>query len=258
VSGGRRTAPPTPQGAHFLSRALAARLVAEADVDPDDLVFDLGAGHGVITAALAATGARTVAVERDPKLARSLERRFAGAARIRIVHGDVRTIPLPHKAFRVVANIPFGVTTELLGRLINGPLSAADIVVADGVSRGLTAARPGKQRILRWSVGYEFQRGRSLSARCFRPPPSVDAATLVIRRRSQPLLRNAAHRRAFEGLLTAAYKNADQPWEQGARGFLTHRQAVRLAAAQGIALGRPASWLSVHDWAALAEIAAAR
>lgn len=242
------------RGAHFLSRALAARLVAEADVDPDDLVFDLGAGHGAITEALAARGARTIAVERDPKLVRQLQRRFAGTARVRVVAGDLRTIPLPRKDFRVVANIPFGITTELLGRLLAAGLASGDIVVADGVARMLTAARPGRARVLRWSVDYEFGRGRSLPARCFRPAPSVDAATLLVRRRPRPLV-TGAKRRTFEHLLATAYRHADQPWERAVRPHITHRQAVRIAADRSLHLGRPATQLSVADWAAIARTA---
>jgi 23S rRNA (adenine-N6)-dimethyltransferase len=224
-------------------------LVAEADVDPDDLVFDLGAGHGAITEALAERGARTIAVERDPKLVRQLQRRFAAAPRVRVVQGDLRTIPLPRKAFRVVANIPFGITTELLGRLLNAGLESGDIVVADGLSRLLTAPRPGRARVLRWTVDYEFRRGRALPARCFRPAPSVDAATLLVRRRSRPLV-TGADRRVFEQLLQTM---GGQPWERAVKPYLTHRQAVRIAAERSLPLGRPATELSVHDWAAIAK-----
>lgn len=245
MSGGQSC---SPRGAHFLSRALAARLVAEADVDADDLVFDLGAGQGAITEPLAKSGARIIAVERDAKLVRQLQRRFAGAARVRIVHGDLRTIPLPRKDFRVVANIPFGITTELLSRILSAGLESGDIVVADGVARMLTATRPGRAHVLRWNIEYEFRRGRSLPARCFRPAPSVDAATLLIRRRPRPLI-VGSQRRIFEQLLTAA---ADQPWERAIRPYVTHRQAVRIAADRSLHFGRPASQLSVHDWVAIA------
>lgn len=266
MSGGQRAAPPrssvrcgaeparSVRGAHFLSRALAARLVAEADVDADDLVFDLGAGHGAITEALAERGARIIAVERDPKLVRQLQRRFAAAPQVRVVHGDLRTIPLPRKAFRVVANIPFGITTELLGRLLTAGMESGDIVVADGVTRMLTAPRPGRARVLRWGVEYEFRRGRPLPARSFRPPPSVDAATLLVRRRPRPLV-TGGDRRTFEQLLTAAYRSADAPWERTVKPYVTHRRAVRIAAERSLNLGRPASHLSVEDWAAIARAA---
>jgi 23S rRNA (adenine-N6)-dimethyltransferase len=259
VSAGRRlppavpARPSTPDGAHFLSRGPAARLVAEADIRAGELVFDLGAGSGVISAEIAAAGARVVAVERDPRLVRRLDRRFAGNSQVRVVHGDIRTIPLPRRPFRVVSNIPFGVTTELLRRLVGSSLRSADLVVADGVCTALSAARPGSARVLRWSVRYSFERGRRLPARCFHPPPSVDAATLVIRRRPQPLL-DPAEWRAFEALLDVGYRYADRPWERAVAELLTHRQAVRLAATRELALGVPVRRLSVQDWAAAARV----
>lgn len=255
MSAGRRRPPTvsTPDGAHFLSRGPAARLVAEADIRAGELVFDLGAGSGVISAEIASAGARVIAVERDPRLVRRLDRRFAGNSQVRVVHGDIRTIPLPRKPFRVVANIPFGVTTELLRRLVDSSVRSADLVVADGVCTALTAARPGSARVLRWSVRYSFDRGRRLPARCFHPPPSVDAVTLVIRRRPQPLL-GGADWRAFEALLDLGYRQADRPWERAVAGLLTHRQAVRLASIRDMALGMPVSRLSVQDWVAAAQV----
>jgi 23S rRNA (adenine-N6)-dimethyltransferase len=68
---------PNPAGAHFLrDRTLIARLARASGARTGGLVLDLGAGSGAITAGLAATGARVIAVERDPKLAARLRRRF--------------------------------------------------------------------------------------------------------------------------------------------------------------------------------------
>jgi 23S rRNA (adenine-N6)-dimethyltransferase len=149
----------------------------------------------------------------------------------------------------VVANIPFGITTELLVRLLKAGVESGDIVVADGVTRMLTATRPGRAHVLRWTVDYEFGRGRALPARSFRPAPSVDAATLLVRRRSRPLV-TGADRRAFEQLLQTM---GNRPWERAVRPYLTHRQAVRIAAERSLQLGRPATDLSVHDWVAIAK-----
>jgi SAM-dependent methyltransferase len=107
-------------GFHVLQDPAVVRaLVRSAGVGPDDLVLDLGAGPGALTLALARTGARVIAVERDPRLARRLERRTAGDAAVRVVEGDLRAVPLPHRPFRVVANIPFATGTDLLRRLLD-------------------------------------------------------------------------------------------------------------------------------------------
>jgi 16S rRNA A1518/A1519 N6-dimethyltransferase RsmA/KsgA/DIM1 with predicted DNA glycosylase/AP lyase activity len=78
----------TPQR-RFLPPRLAADLVRAAGVRPGDLVLDLGAGTGALTAPLAARGARVVAVERDPRLADRLAARFRNDERVTVVAADV-------------------------------------------------------------------------------------------------------------------------------------------------------------------------
>lgn len=130
---GRRWLAPNPAGAHFLrDRAITGELIRSSGIGPGDLVFDLGAGYGAITARLAATGARVIAVELDARLAGHLERRFSDDANVRVVHGDARRIPLPRRRFHVVANVPFAATTALLRRLLGDHairLAGADLII---------------------------------------------------------------------------------------------------------------------------------
>ncbi len=104
-------------GWHRLTPAWADRLVADAGVAPGDLVLDVGAGTGALTAPLVAAGARVIAVELHPGRAAALRRRFAGDDVV-VVHADAADLRLPRRPFRVVANPPFARTTAILGRLL--------------------------------------------------------------------------------------------------------------------------------------------
>jgi 23S rRNA (adenine-N6)-dimethyltransferase len=180
---GRRRPPANAPGAHFLPAWLAAEIVRGAQIRPDHLVFDLGAGLGALTAPLAASGARVVAVEINRGYAESLARRFASHPNVSVVTGDLRTVPLPGRDFRVVANLPFATTTDLLRRLLDAPaprLVRADLVVERGFA--LRAIRSVSRQRLRWNRCYEIRFVRSVPARYFHPPPAVDAALLVIER----------------------------------------------------------------------------
>jgi 23S rRNA (adenine-N6)-dimethyltransferase len=179
----RAAAAPNPPGAHALADTAARRLVRTAGITADDLVFDLGAGRGAVTLPLARTGARVIAVERDPRLAALLARRVASLPNVNVVAGDALTVPLPHRPYRVVANIPFGMGTALLRRLVASRLSAADLVVQLGFGRLLAAADPGRAELVRWRARFDIALGPVLRARCFRPPPAVDAVVLRLRRR---------------------------------------------------------------------------
>jgi hypothetical protein len=76
-----------PRQNFLRDRAQAARLVALAQLTPDDLAVDLGAGHGAIAAPLAAAAGRVLAVESHPARARVLGRRFADDERVHVVEG---------------------------------------------------------------------------------------------------------------------------------------------------------------------------
>lgn len=181
--GGRRR-PPNPAGFHVLRAAVAADLVRSSGVGRADLVLDLGAGTGALTAPLARTGARVLAVEREPRLVRALARRY-GDAGVRVVEGDIRAVPLPRRPYRVVANLPFGIAMTVLGRLLDDPrgrLRRADLVVPWHLAVRLTRAEQRQSRVRRWRRRYVLRIASRLEPHAFRPPPSVAAAVLVVER----------------------------------------------------------------------------
>jgi 23S rRNA (adenine-N6)-dimethyltransferase len=245
---GRRRSPANPSGIHFLSPGLAAELVRGAGVVPDDLVFDLGAGLGELTAPLAATGARVVAVERHPGYARSLARRFAAAGNVTIVEGDLLRVPLPRRDFRVVANIPFATTTTaLLRRLLDrsSRLVRADLVVQYDAARRL-AGPPRDARGRWWAARYDLRLVRRIPARCFQPVPAVDAALLVVER--CPL--SPAAERLLADLLRASAAEPALSVRALVRGRLPGGAGPLLAA--GVAPGQPAGSVPPAVWRAVA------
>src|SRR5262249_30378923 len=131
-------------------RAIGA-LVDGSGAGDGDLVLDIGAGNGLISAALAHRGAVVQAIERDPALAARLRAKFATWPSVTVVEADVLAMPLPAEPFRVVANIPFGITTQILRRLLDEDgLARADMIVQAEVARKRGTRRGGDapQRVL--------------------------------------------------------------------------------------------------------------
>lgn len=199
---------PSRPGIHLLKAPrLIHSLVAGSGAGPGTLVFDLGAGPGTLTGALAESGARVLAVERDPGFVRRLRARFGDRPNVRVVEADLRDVPFPSRPYQVVANLPFGLSTHLFRRLFDSECTgvrAADLIVEWGFAKRMTAVVPRDLEVAWWASRYEFQLVRRVPARLFTPAPAVDGAQLRIRARAG--LSSPARQRRLRRLVTSAYR----------------------------------------------------
>jgi len=228
-------------GRHFLrSSALAAELVQAAGVEPGDLVLDIGAGAGALSAALVRAGADTVAIELDPVLAARLRSRFP-----RVVECDALTVPLPRDPFRVVANLPFAVGTSILRRLLRPEtaLLSADVIVDWRLADKRAAVWPTTRVGVEWTTWFRLELVRRLPRCCFAPPPSVDAAVLRASRRDEPLaaVDEAARYRRF----------LERGFRDGIRSLVPPRTLKRLANDLGFDRRAAPRDLDARQWAAV-------
>lgn len=170
-----------PWGWHRLDDAWARRVVAQAGIGRADLVLDVGAGTGSLTAPLVAAGARVIAVELHRARAASLRARFA-CDRVIVVQADAADLRLPRRPFRVVANPPFAVTTALVGRLVaaGSRLERADLILQRGAAERIAAG--GLRGASRWAAAFDVMVEGPIPRSAFRPRAPYDCALLVIRR----------------------------------------------------------------------------
>jgi 23S rRNA (adenine-N6)-dimethyltransferase len=247
-----------PSGRHLLrSGPLARELAAQAGVGPADLVVEFGAGTGRITEELARSAARVVAVELDARYAELLRGRFRGDPRVTVVEADVLEAPLPEAPFRVFGNLPFGLTTSILRRLLDdpsSPLARADLVVEYDVARKRSSVWPSNLGSLGWQPWWEFRLSRHVPASAFEPPPSVDAGLMSITRRRQ-LLIPPERRSDFLNLVSTGFRQADLPVHRSLRGRIPERTWKRAARERGIGRGAKATDLDVFDWVVLFRLA---
>ena len=245
-----------PSGQHFLrSGAIAAELVDQAGIRADDLVLEIGAGTGCLTQALGSRAGRVMAVELDPDLAARLRRAFSRKPGVTVVEADAMAVPLPRRPFRAFGNVPFGVTSALLRRLLDDPeshLLRADLIVQYEVARKRAAPWPSTLRSLSWAPWWEFAISRRLPSACFDPPPSVDAAMMSVTRRAVPLL-DRGRSREFDALVARAFGRSPAPVRRSIP--VSPRSWKHFARERGLRRDATARELSVFDWIALLHVA---
>jgi 23S rRNA (adenine-N6)-dimethyltransferase len=172
-------------GWHRLDSGWARRLVEVASVAPGDLVIDVGAGTGAITACLLDAGARVIAVELHPGRAAALRQRFVGRP-VKVVRADASDLRLPGRPFKVVANPPFSVSSALVRRL-TGPRSCLDrgalVLPWWAAMRWATgASTPGRGRAGTTRGGFVVDVTCRIPIGAFSPPPPASPAIVVVHR----------------------------------------------------------------------------
>jgi 16S rRNA (adenine1518-N6/adenine1519-N6)-dimethyltransferase len=174
---------------NFLVDPNLQQKVADAlEAGRDDTVLEVGPGHGELTRHLVGRVARLVLVEKDDRLAEELEARWGERDEIRIVRGDALEIDLAdlvEPPYRVLSNVPYGITSPLLFRFLalTPPPARIVVTVQREVGHRIVAA-PGTRDYGSLSVGVQVRaRARiafGVSRQAFRPVPDVESVTVVL------------------------------------------------------------------------------
>lgn len=179
-------------GQNFISDGnLLKSIVAAADISKDDTVLEIGPGAGTLTRELAAAAGRVIAYEIDTRLAPVLEETLRGLNNAEVVFGDVMKKDIAeleteiNAPYKVVANLPYYITTPVLMRFIEQSAAATGLVimVQEEVAERLAAtpATPeyGSITAAVNLVGYAKIIKR-VPRTAFTPVPNVDSAVVRI------------------------------------------------------------------------------
>jgi 16S rRNA (adenine1518-N6/adenine1519-N6)-dimethyltransferase len=186
--------PVTPNrelGQHFLVDenilGVAGRL---AELEPGDVVLEIGAGLGVLTAYLADRVATVHAVELDRSLEPYLRERLGDRGNVDLVFGDALRLPLHEldpAPGKLVANLPYQVATPLVAESLGGlPTVRLWSVMVQREVADRFFAPPGSKSYGAVSVLVQLTAERTglhpVARTCFAPPPNVDSALVAFRR----------------------------------------------------------------------------
>jgi len=248
---------------NFLTdEAVLDAIVTAAELAPGDRVVEIGPGLGVLTRRLLAAGARVLAVELDPRLAAYLRRELGDVAGFELIEADALALHpreiFPGEPIKVVANIPYHITSPLLHAFLEGerPPQLTVLLVQREVAERI-AAPAGQMSYLSVFVQNvsEATVMTVVPAAAFEPAPEVDSAILRLRRRAQPAVPSGEGREPFYRVVQAGFRQRRKQIHNGlARELPVPAPAVIGAlAACGVDGERRPQTLTVAEWVCLAE-----
>lgn len=172
-------------------------IVKTAKMEPGDLVIEIGPGPGSLTEALLSAGAHVIAVEKDAILAKALERLKDVGGTLEVHCADIMEFALQEilekygKRAKVIANLPYHVTTPIVSSLVVQHTLISDIVVMvqDEVAKRFTAS-PGTSDYGSFTIFLKFYStphyAFKVSKNCFYPVPGVQSAVVHIETKQPP------------------------------------------------------------------------
>jgi len=173
-------------GQHFLiDEKILDRMVRYGEVTREDVVLDVGAGRGELTARLAERAGKVIAVELDQELAEEARRRLKDYDNVELLVGDILKLK-PTGFNKVVSNPPYNISTRLLEWLIGEDVERIVLTLQKEFASKLVA-KPGSTKYLYISflsnLLYESSVVEFIPRNLFRPMPKVDSAIVLMRRR---------------------------------------------------------------------------
>jgi 16S rRNA (adenine1518-N6/adenine1519-N6)-dimethyltransferase len=222
----------------------------------DDLVVEIGAGKGRLTEFIAEKVSKVLAIEVDRRLCRELMEKFSGREEVEIVCGDVLKFDftaLP--PFKVIANIPYYITTPILFRLLEDsvPLITATLTVQKEVAERIVASA-GTKKYGVLSVMVQFVADVEvlfyIPKGAFAPPPKVDSAVVFIKRLSVPRV-SVSDRRLFRKIVKTAFRQRRKTIANSLKPIRSDIKDLLLEV--GVSPDRRAETLTLEDFALITE-----
>lgn len=254
--------PKKSMGQNFLvDNGALEKVVDAAEIEPVDVVLEIGAGLGSLTRFLSNAARKVVAVELDSNLIPILETVLGSEGNVELVYGDILKLDptrlITVDQYLVVANIPYYITSAIFRHLLAAKRKPRRIVmtIQKEVAQRI-CAKPGDMSLLALSVQV-FGKARivaKISAGSFYPAPNVDSAVIRVDLYPNPLVDES---------------KLDTFFQLSRAGFGQKRKMLRKSLAAGLSLPvavaeemlikndidptRRAETLSLEEWGRLTE-----
>lgn len=251
-------------GQNFLIDAgIVQGIVDAADIKPSDRVLEIGPGIGTLTQALCEAGADVTCVELDKRLPEILAHTLESYDNVRVIQGDILKVNIleimGEEPFKVVANLPYYITTPIIMELLEKHLPITDIVVM--VQKEVAermAATPGGKTYGALSVAVQYYTVPEIALyvppRSFMPPPEVDSVVVDCKVRQEPAV-DLIDEKMFFRVVKAAFGQRRKTLNNALKSIGVDKNIIADVLAQaGIETTRRGETLTMEEFAAISNI----
>lgn len=250
-------------GQHFLINPEVLSIIVDAgEVTKSDVIIEIGAGLGCLTSALAQSAKYVIAVEVDTRLHIELETQFKFDEHIQVINADILEVSLPsiipqNTHPKVIANLPYGITTPILWKLLDHSdiLNNCILMMQWEVAERIIA-NPGGKDYGALTIGISYYADTELivklSPENFYPAPQVDSALLKIIMLDKPrvVVNNEVH---FFRIVREAFRGRRKMLKNSLRRFAPAETLSAIFTELNIAPERRAETLDITEFAAIAN-----
>lgn len=264
------TRPKKHLGQNFLVNPEALKIILEAgELTDTDTVIEIGAGLGCLTDAVAARAKHVIAIEVDKLLYKALAAQFSTDSHVQLLNADIlkleidslllygtETVPT---TFKVIANLPYSITTPILWKLLDHhkQIHSCVLMMQKEVAERIVA-EPGGKEYGALTIGVAYHADATLIATLspenFYPAPKVDSALLKLTMRENPKV-SVDNEELFFSLVRTAFRTRRKMLKNTlVRSKLTSAKILETAFEEvGIAPERRPETLDITEFAAFAN-----
>jgi 23S rRNA (adenine-N6)-dimethyltransferase len=241
---------------NFLAKShLAVLLLNASSVMPDDIVYEIGPGTGMLTKELGKMAKRVIAVEKDPELYMKLKKKFLLNDSIILHNADFLQFRIKESYYKVFANVPFNITSAIIRKIIyatNPPVEAYLIVQKEAAERFIGISKTTQSSVL-VKPWFSVKTIWSFKRTDFSPVPNVDVVMLYIGKRV-PSLISARDRPIYERFIKYGFSAWRKDLKLNYKNIFSHNQWKRLSRDLDFSVHAKPSELRFRQWLGLFEL----
>ena len=236
-------------------KGLIKSLLEKSTINKEDVVYEIGAGQGIITEELLKKSGKVIAFEIDENLYNKLVQRFNNENSLELKLGNFLTNHLPNQPYKVFSNIPFNITSAIVKKLTladNPPNDAYLIIQKEAANKFIGKPEDKSNSLLSILIRSQFNITifHRFNRNDFFPRPSIDVVMLQIQKYNKPLV-SAQDRLLFFDFVTYAYSQFKPNILKGLSAVMNENNIIGIARLEGFTVTSKPSQLELDNWIAL-------